>query len=155
MTPFTNFAAYYYHAEYATSTRNPGTVLLVLLIVFLIAAVAYVIMAFLLSAIFKKTGVKTWAAWVPVYNEWKLLQLGGQWGGWAVLSLIPYVNFVAIVFLYIAQFRISRGFGKSDAFVLWAIFVPIVWYIWLAVDNSKWNPKLANFGLTSETTTTN
>jgi hypothetical protein len=104
----------------------------------IIALVAYAISAFLLGRIFKKAGVEAWKAWVPVYNTWVLLELGDQKGYWSVLMLIPLVNIVAIVFVIIAEYHIGLKLGKEGWFVLLAIFLPIVWLIWLAVDNSTW-----------------
>ena len=100
--------------------------------------IAYAITAIFLSMIFKKAGVPAWKAWIPVYNSWTLLQLGGQNGIWAVLALIPVVNIVSAVFMYIAMYHIGKKLGKSDTFVLLAIFLPLVWLIWLALDSSTW-----------------
>jgi hypothetical protein len=100
--------------------------------------VGYVLGAFLLSRIFKKAGVEQWKAWVPIYNTWVMLELGEQKGYWAVLMLIPVVNLVALVFLIIAEYKIGLKLGKEGPFVLLAIFLPIVWLIWLAFDKSTW-----------------
>ena len=104
--------------------------------------VAYVLTGLLLGRIFKKAGIPSWIAWVPFYNTWKMLEIGGQPGFWAVLSIIPFVNIASVVFLVIAEYNIGLKLGKSGAFVLLAIFLPIVWLIWLAVDKSVWNDKL-------------
>lgn len=109
--------------------------------VFVILAATYVVSALLLSRIFNKAGVEGWKAWVPFYNNWTLLELGGQKGYWAVLAIVPLVNIASAVFMYIAMYNIGLKFGKDGAFVLWAIFIPLVWYIWLAVDESKWQNK--------------
>lgn len=101
--------------------------------------VAYALGAWLLGRVFKKAGVPQWIAWVPIYNNWKLLEIGGQQGFWAVLALIPFVNIVSLIFTYIAMYHIGKKLGKEDWFVLLAIFVPIVWLIWLGFDNSKWH----------------
>lgn len=106
---------------------------------FLFVVACYVVYSFLLSRIFKKAGVPQWAAWVPVYNSWKMLELGGQQGFWAVLALIPIVNIVSAVFMYIAMYHIGRKLGKENWFVLLAIFLPVVWLIWLGFDDSKWD----------------
>lgn len=103
--------------------------------------VIYAVYAWLLGRVFKKAGVPQWAAWVPIYSNWKLLEIGGQQGFWAVLSLIPIVNIVSLVFTYIAMYYVGKKLGKEDWFVLLAIFVPIVWLIWLAFDDSKWQGK--------------
>lgn len=100
--------------------------------------IAYAISAFLLGRLFKKAGVVQWIAWVPIYNMWKLLQIGGQEGFWAVFALLPFVGFVSIIFIFIAMHNIGKKLGKGDWFVLLAIFLPIAWMIWLGFDDSKW-----------------
>lgn len=110
--------------------------LILFIIVFTI--VAYIVTAWLLGRIFKKAGVKQWIAWVPIYNGWKMLELGNQQGFWAALAIIPYVNFISAIFTYIAMYHIGKKLGKEDWFVVLAIFVPIVWMAWLAFDSSKW-----------------
>lgn len=105
--------------------------------------IAYVIHAFLLGRIFKKARVEQWIAWVPFYNNWKTLELGGQQGFWAVLAIIPFVNIVAAIFLYIAMYNIGLKLQKEGWFVLLAIFLPVVWLVWLAFDSSKWSEPVA------------
>lgn len=108
---------------------------------FTFIVISYAIVAFLLGRIFKKAGLSQWPAWVPIYNNWKLLELGGQSGFWALLSLIPYVGFVTLVFTYIAMYHIGLKLGKAKWFVALAIFLPLIWLIWLAFDDSKWPVK--------------
>jgi len=114
----------------------------VLLFTFVMTVIAYVIMSLLLGRIFKKAGVPAWTAWVPFYSNYKLLEIGGQPGYWAILAIIPGVNIAAAVFMYIAMYNIGLKLGKSGTFVLWALFLPIVWSVWLAVDASAWNDTL-------------
>lgn len=112
------------------------TGLILFFVVFIIAT--YIIVSILLGRIFKKAGVASWKAWVPVYNTWVTLELGDQKGWWALVMLVPIVNLVASVFLYIAMYTIGLRLGKEGVFILWAIFLPIVWYAWLAFDDSTW-----------------
>lgn len=137
---FAQSSEYYYYQDMDTANDAAyvGAGLFMILFALIAAAVAYVATALLLGRIFKKAGVESWKAWVPVYNSWVLLELGEQKGYWAVLALVPIVNIVAMVFTYIAMYRIGLSFGKDGAFVLLAIFLPLVWYIWLAFDNSTW-----------------
>lgn len=132
------------YTYYETTTTNVDsgaaaaafTVFLVFYAVILVAS--YVVTAFLLSRIFKKAGVEGWKAWVPVYNSWIFYELGGQKGFWAVLAFIPIVNIVSVVFGIIAAYQIGLNLGKEGWFVLIAIFLPLVWLIWLAFDSSVW-----------------
>jgi hypothetical protein len=143
-----NYDYDYSEQLYTTTANNPEAAAAVIAITggiilfsLLIAVIIYVVFAIFLGMIFKKTGVKPWVAWVPFYNSWKLLEIGGQQGFWAVLAIIPFVNYVSAVFMYIAMYHIGKKLGKDGVFVLLAIFLPIVWVIWLAVDKSKWNDK--------------
>ncbi|HSW77484.1 MAG TPA: DUF5684 domain-containing protein [Candidatus Chromulinivoraceae bacterium] len=141
MSPYYN--SYYYNN--GTSSMSDSAAIGMLLFVMLFALVfgiaMYIIFALLMGRIFKKAGVESWKAWVPVYNNWVLLELGGQQGFWAVLALVPVVNIVSAVFIYIAMHNIGLKLGKEGAFVLLAIFLPVVWLIWLAVDSSTWEGK--------------
>jgi hypothetical protein len=141
---FSQADSYDYNTMYGTDTTTmsneaaagiaAGTVLFALFF----TVIVYVVMALALSQIFKKAGVEGWKAWVPFYNNWILLELGGQKGYWSVLALVPLVNIVAAVFMFIAMYHVGLKLGKSGAFVLLAIFLPFVWFIWLAVDKSTW-----------------
>jgi len=110
-----------------------------MLLTFIISLALYLTISLCLMSIFKKAGVKQWIAWVPFYNSWKILEIGGQQGFWAVLSIVPIVSLVSLVYIYIAMYHIGIKLGKDGIFVLLAILLPYVWYIWLAVDKSVWN----------------
>jgi hypothetical protein len=143
----TLFGQAYYDPYYDTgasttsSTVEAGTVFVMILFILIFVLAAYAIQAFLLGRIFAKAGEKPWKAWVPIYNNWVMLELGGQQGFWAVLTVVPVVNIVSMVFMIIAMYHIGLKLGKEGAFVLLAIFIPIVWLIWLAVDGSTWKGK--------------
>ena len=104
--------------------------------------IAYIVNAIFLGKIFKKAGIESWIAWVPIYNNWKMLEIGGQKGYWSVLALLPVVQIASIVFVIIAMYNIGLKFGKTGGFVALAILLPFVWVIWLAIDTSVWNNAL-------------
>lgn len=112
-------------------------VTLIFCLIFIVAA--YAISSFLTSRIFKKAGVKQSIAWIPIYNTWKMLELGDQKGFWAPLMMVPGVNIASAIFLYIAMYHIGKKFGKEDWFIVLAILVVPVWYIILGFDKSQWN----------------
>lgn len=131
-------------------TVDQGLVDTVVITLIITGIISYFIVAFLLMHIFKKAGLRQWDAFVPVYNVWKLLELGGQSGYWSLLSVVAalfsYVSVVIalaahallFVFIVIAMHAIGKRFGKQDWFVLVAIFLPLVWLGWLGFDKSKW-----------------
>ena len=140
---FSHAAHTYSENNIATSTTAlaPAAIAFLIYILFITLIIAYVLHAFLLGRIFKKAGVPQWIAWVPFYNTWKLLELGGQQGFWSILTIIPFVNYAAAVFIFIAMYRIGLKFGKDGAWVVLAIFLPTIWMAILAFDGSKWNQK--------------
>jgi hypothetical protein len=151
---------YNYNYTYDTSSADVATgaanvaffgIFFLSALVFILAC--YAIGAFLLGRLFKKAGVPQWVAWVPVYNTWKLLELGGQQGFWAVLAFIPFLNIVAAIFLYLSMYEIGKKLGKEGWFVVLAIFVPIVWLIWLGFDDSKWPKEKTVTSKTKKTVT--
>jgi uncharacterized protein DUF5684 len=132
-------SSYYDQDMTSTGSSASAAVIIFTLLFSLVVLVAvYIMTSLLLSRIFKKAGIEGWKAWVPIYNNWVTLELGGQKGYWAVLAFIPILNIVAAVFVYIAMYNIGLNFGKDGVFVLFAIFIPLVWYIWLAFDSSTW-----------------
>lgn len=140
-----NYSDGYETSEIASTNLDTAATLAItsgmIFFILVFALIGYAVSAYLLSRIFKKAGVEGWKAWVPVYNNWVTLEIGGQQGLWAVLMFIPVINIVSVVFLFIAMYQIGLKLGKSGAFVLLAIFLPIVWLIWLAFDDSKWQGK--------------
>jgi hypothetical protein len=105
------------------------------------SAVAYVFYGFALMGIFRKAGLKAWQAWVPIFNMWRFLQLGGQKGWWVLVNLIPAIGTILyLVFLIIAGIKVQTAFGKPGVFFLLAVLVTPVWYGILAWDRSVWRP---------------
>ena len=138
-------AQYYeYDYTYTTMTEPEAGVAAAIVATFtvfwlIVGIASYIVSAIFLARIFKKAGLAGWPAWVPIYNLWKLNELGGQQGFWAVLLLIPFVNIVAVVFMCIAMYHIGIKMDKPGAFVLLGIFLPLVWFIWLGADKSKFD----------------
>lgn len=114
-------------------------VAIVIFVSLIIGAIAYVYFSFFLMRIFAKAGVKPWIAWVPIYNTWKLLEIGGKPGIWAALGIIPPLMIITVVMMFISMYHIGKKLGKSGNFLWLGIFLPVVWYPWLALDKSVWN----------------
>lgn len=81
--------------------------------------------------IYKKAGKPGWAAIVPIYNMWVFFEIADL-PGW--LSLIPVANFVGML---VAYFKIPKKFGKSGAFGLGILLLPIIFLGVLAFSKVK------------------
>ena len=136
-------SSYSYSSSYSSGDTAATFAILGFALVFTL--VIYVIFSFLLGKLFKKAGIEAWKAWVPIYNQWVFLELGGQKGWIALLSLanvIPLVGWigaiVTLVYSCIAALKIGRGFGKEDWWVVLYIFASPIWVGIIAFDDSKW-----------------
>lgn len=75
--------------------------------------------------IFEKAGKPGWAAIIPIYNVFVLLQIVGRPWWWLLLLLIPIVN---IVVGFLVALDLSRSFGHDLAFALGLFFLGFVFY---------------------------
>jgi hypothetical protein len=104
-----------------------------MMIFWLVIAVASIVG---LWKIFVKAGKPGWAAIVPFYNLYVMLQIVGRPGWWLLLFLIPYVN---IVFLIIVAIDLAKSFGKSTAYGVLALgFFSFVGYPLLGFGKDKY-----------------
>jgi len=113
-----------------------------LAIALMLALALYIVNAFALMSLFRKVGVAPWIGWVPYYNTWTVLELGGQAGPLALLSLAPYGSYAVLVFLAIAHHRTGIAFRKDTGWVVLAIFLPFVWAFLLGRDEEVYRPEL-------------
>jgi hypothetical protein len=137
-----------YYTPTSASGSDPAVTFAVLGIYLVVLLVCYVVFSFFLGRIFKKAGEESWKAFIPIYNQWVFLELGGQKGWLSLLvipGVIPIINLigwipalVSFVFVCIAAYNVGLKLQKEGWFVVLYILLTPVWLIWLAVDDSKW-----------------
>ncbi len=90
----------------------------------LIAIIAYVYSAYSLYVIAQKTGHEdnAWMAWVPVINFFLMLQIANEPAWWFILMLIPIVNIVIMVIVWM---KIAEARNKPNWWGI-LILVPFV-----------------------------
>lgn len=113
------------------------------------------------TILFKKAGYKNpWAAWVPIYQNYALLEIGGQRGGFAllpiaglVLQVIPVlgqiasfllsiVTLVATIYAYVG---INKAFRKdTTTWTILAVLLPPVWLGILAWNKEPYQKENVN-----------
>ena len=100
-----------------------GAILASMLPTLLLAAAVYAVMAASLMVIARKTGTPAeWMAWIPIANIVLMCRIAGKSGWWTLLVLIPLVNIVVGVVIWIG---IARARGKSPA-LLFLFLIPVV-----------------------------
>ena len=78
--------------------------------------------------VFSKADQPGWAAFIPIYNIVVMLQIVGRPAWWVVLYLIPGVNAIVGIIVFI---DLAKSYGKDTMFalgliVLTPIFLPIL-----------------------------
>ena len=85
--------------------------------------------------IFEKAGKPGWAAIVPIYNIIVLLEIVNKPVWWIVLMLVPLVNIVVAVLVYI---ELAKCFGKSAGFGIGMVFLGFIFLPMLAFSDAKY-----------------
>lgn len=121
-----------YNSYSSTSSNSFNPVFIFLfVIVLVITLIAY-------WKVFVKAGEPGWKAIIPIYNIIIAFRIAGRQVYWAILLLIPIVNFFIAAYLYIG---LGRTFGKSPVWSLILLWLlgPIGIII-LAFDKSTYTP---------------
>lgn len=69
---------------------------------------------------FVKAGKPGWAAIIPIYNVFVLLQIVGRPGWWLILFFIPFVN---VVIALLVSIDLAKSFDKSAAWGIIMLFI--------------------------------
>jgi len=84
--------------------------------------------------VYEKAGKPGWAAIIPIYNIWVLLEIIKKPWWWPLLLLIPIVN---IVILIIMIHNLSLKFGKGVGFTIGMILLPFIFIPILGFGDAK------------------
>jgi hypothetical protein len=101
----------------------------------LVYAALMIFMIVCVWKVFTKAGKPGWASIVPIYNIIVLLEIIGKPMWWIVLMLIPCVNIVMIVLVYL---ELAKVFGKSTGFGIGLILLSIVFLPILAFGDAEY-----------------
>jgi hypothetical protein len=118
--------------EYSTSYSSTGHVSPVFWIIY--AA----FMIFMLAAmwkIFTKAGQPGWAILIPFYNFYVMCKIAGRPGWWLILALIPLVNLIIFIILYV---DIAKNFGKGAGFAVGMILLPFIFFPILGFGSAQY-----------------
>lgn len=108
------------------------------LISLLLFAGLYVWIALALSGVFRKSGLESWKAWVPVLNAVVLLQLAGLSPWLVVLAFFPLVNIAFVVVFAIALYRVNVAFGYGAGMTVLGILLFPVWASIVGWGSARW-----------------
>ncbi len=85
--------------------------------------------------IFVKANQPGWAAIVPFYNYYVMIEIAKKPTWWFGMMFVPLAN---IVFIIMIINRLVKNFGKSEGFTVGVIFLPYVFFPILAFGDAKY-----------------
>lgn len=85
---------------------------------------------------FEKAGEPGWAAIVPFYNLYVMVQISGKPTWWIVLFFIPIANIAAAFLIPIA---IAEKFGKGAGFGIGLALLGFIFYPMLGFGDAQYN----------------
>jgi uncharacterized membrane protein YhaH (DUF805 family) len=86
---------------------------------------------------FEKAGKPGWAAIVPIYNIFVLIQIAGKPGWWIILCLIPIVN----IFVWLlVSLGVAQKFGKGALFGIGLFLLAVIFYPILGFGDDQYQP---------------
>ena len=97
------------------------------LVSLLLLAGLYVWTAAASAAVFRKSGVEPWKAWVPILHSVVLLRLAGLSPWLLLLAIVPVVNLALLVVFAIMLHRISTAFGFGAGMTVLGFLLFPVW----------------------------
>ena len=122
------------------SVASEGVALIFILISFLIGFAVFLVMLASLWKIFVKMGDPGWMGIIPFLNVYRVFQRSRP-NDASVLTIVSIVcGFVSLV----ACWDLAKLFGKSGAYAVGLIFLPIIFMPMLAFGDSQYQgPQIA------------
>jgi len=84
---------------------------------------------------YSKAGQPGWASIIPIYNLIVLMEIAGKPIWWFLLFMIPFVNIVIAIMVYI---EIAARFGKGGGFAVGLILLPFVFFPMLGFGSATY-----------------
>jgi len=87
-----------------------------------------------LNKLFKKAGIDSWKAFIPIYNFYLLAKLLGKPWWWCLIMLVPGVN---IMMYGVFGFNVARAFNKpSNEDLIFGSFLPYIFFVKIGYDDT-------------------
>jgi tetratricopeptide (TPR) repeat protein len=100
------------------------------IMIYLIAFLLYIFFSLCLFLIAKKLNIENpWTAWIPLIQVWTFVSSAGKAWWWILLLLVPIVNTIVGVYLWIC---ITENLGRNKWLGL-LMLVPIVNFVFLGI----------------------
>ena len=122
------------NSNYGNSAMNAGVGIGAILI----SLVIFLFFGYCMYKLFQKAGVENaWMGFIPILNYIPMLQIAKKPTWWIILMLIPFVNLIIGIIIWI---RIAKAFGKSELYGIAMLFIGFILLPLLAFGDAKHHP---------------
>ncbi len=122
--------------DYSSDYSSSGGILAGIGATFFIIYLAIIIVSIAgMWKAFEKAGKPGWAAIIPIYNTYILIEIVGKPGIWLLWLLIPCVNIVFAIWLLNL---VSKSFGKSEGFTVGLILFGFIFWPILGFGDARY-----------------
>lgn len=121
----------YYGQTYDTVSIDPA-VFIVPMIIGLVLGILTIVGMW---KVFSKAGVPGWGAIIPFYNMYLLFKITMGNGWLFLLLLIPFVNFVMLIIVYV---KLAAAFNKGAGYTLGLIFLSPIFIMMLGFGSAQY-----------------
>lgn len=125
----------YNTSYYATTAVDAGALAAMLGTISLIGLILYIILVVANWKIFTKAGKPGWASIIPFYNYYVLFEIAGMSGWMFLLLLVPIVNIVMAIMLYL---NLAKAFGQSTGFAIGLILLNPIFSLILGFGSAQY-----------------
>ena len=142
----------YSYSSDAGSGAAAAGILAFLGVYFLIVFALVILVIAGMWKVFVKAGQPGWAAIVPIYNIYILLQIVGRPTWWLALLLLPIIPVIGglglLVVLFILYWDLAKSFGKDVGFAIGLTLLSFVFMPMLGFGSAQYiGPMASGFGL--------
>ena len=121
-------------------------------IIWLFTIVLIVIVIAGMWKVFTKAGKPGWAAIIPIYNIYILLEIVGRPTWWLAFLLLPFIPFIGglalIVVMFIIYWDTAKSFGKDVGYAIGLTLLSFVFWPMLGFGSAQYlGPMASGFGL--------
>lgn len=109
-----------------------GAMLIVLIAIWVLVGLGFFVWyLWSMSRLFPKLGLPAGQGWIPVWNQWKLIDRAGL-PGWTVLFSFVGLGIVTLIMWILAVHRLNTEHGRGGGFTVLGIFIAPLWAMLLA-----------------------
>lgn len=124
----------------ASDAALTAAVIALLTTYWFVAVIFYVISVIAMWKIFTKAGVDGWKSIIPFLNVYELYRIAMGNGWLFLLLLIPLVNIVMSIMLWV---KLAKAFGHGGGFAAGLIFLNTIFILILGFEDSVYQGPLA------------